>query len=339
MALPLTPGIYPFGTRPDGQAVERIVIADGTLALAVLTQGAILQDVRLDGVAYSLTIGTDTLPPYLGGMRSCGSLIGPVINRISNASAVIGGKTYRFEANQDGQHTRHAGEAGTQHKLWEIAEHTDTSVTLETTLPDGEGGFPGNRAVAARFAILEGGVFELRVAVTTDAETIVNFANHSYWNLDGTETYTGHRLQIAADRRCVSDATALVTGEIADVTDTFFDFRTAKALTPGADPVIDVNMCVADHRRAPTEVLTLTGTSGVTLTIATTEPGVQIYDAAGFKNDGARGHGGVSNAPFCGLAIEPQGWPDAPNHGNFPSITLGEGRAYEQITRYRFAKP
>lgn len=97
------------------------------------------------------------------------------------------------------------GAAGTQNKLWEIAEVSDTSVTLELGLPDGEGGFPGNRAVAARFSLLAGGVLELRVAMTTDRDTIVNFANHSFWNLDGTDTYAGHQLQVAADRRCLAD--------------------------------------------------------------------------------------------------------------------------------------
>lgn len=338
MTLSLSPGIYPFGSRPDGQAVERVVLSDGTMGIAVLTQGAILQDVRLDGVAYGLTIGTDTLDPYLAPMRSAGSLIGPVVNRISGGRATIDGETYEFERNQDGKHTRHCGEAGTQNKLWEIAEATDTSVTLELALPDGEGGFPGNRAVAARFSLPEPGVLELRVAVTTDRTTIVNFANHSYWNLDGTDTYAGHRLQVAADRRCLTDDRALVTGEVVPVDGSFFDFREPRELTPGQDPLIDTNMCVADSRRPLTEVLTLTGTSGVTMSVSTTEPGVQLYDGSGFTNGDAPGHDGRDNRPYCGFAIEPQGWPDAPNHSHFPQITLPEGRSYEQVTRYRFAR-
>ena len=338
MSALLPPGLYPFGTRPDGQEVRCIVLSDGVLTVAVLTQGVILQDVRLAGVPYSLTIGTDTLDPYLGDMRSCGSLIGPVINRISNASARIGGTVCRFEANQDGLHTRHSGAAGTQMKLWDVSERSDTAVTLECSLPDGEGGFPGNRAVAARLSLPEPGLLELRVAVTTDRDTIVNFANHSYWNLDGTETYAGHRLRVDADRRCLTDETALVTGEVEPVFGSFFDFRDGRVLSPGTDPRIDVNMCVSTRRRAPTEVLTLTGRSGVSMTVATTEPGVQLYDAALFKNAGAEGHDGRGNGPFCGLAIEPQGWPDAPNRPQFPSILLEEGHAYEQVSTYRFAR-
>ncbi len=336
MPGPLFPCVMPFGTRPDGQAVERAIISDDTLGVAVLTQGAILQDVRLAGVEHSLTVGTDTVEPYLGPLRSCGAIMGPVVNRISNGTAVIDGKTLTFERNQDGQHTRHAGAAGVNRKLWELAEHHDTSVTLEVNLPDGEGGFPGNRAVAARFRLTEPGVLELRIAMTTDADTLVNFANHSYWALDGSGSYAGHRLQVTADRRCLADEGALVTGEVVDVEGSFFDFRKGRMLAPGEDPRIDVNMCLDQARRAPQEVLSLTGRSGVRMRIETSEPGIQLYDGAGLSGDGALGHDGQPIGAFAGLAIEPQGWPDAPNHAHFPSILLRAGYTYEQVTRYRF---
>ncbi|MEM8554232.1 MAG: aldose epimerase family protein [Pseudomonadota bacterium] len=338
MASSLIPGVYPFGTRPDGQAVKRVVLANETLGVAILTQGAIIQDVRMAGVFHSLTIGTDTLEPYLGDMRSCGSLIGPVINRISNGSAHIGRYSYEFERNQDGKHTRHSGTAGTQRKLWEIDAVTDTALNLSLTLPDGEGGFPGNRQISAQFTLREPAELEMRVTSTTDKPTILNFANHSYWNLDGTNTYAGHRLQVAADRRCIADDGAMVTGEVAPVEGTFFDFREAVTLTPGEDPLIDVNMCVSTTRRNLTDVLRLEGTTGVSLQVATTEPGVQLYDGSGFKNAGAEGHDGRANAAYCGIAIEAQGWPDAINHAHFPSILVEPGHIYQQVTRFRFAR-
>ncbi|WP_240722799.1 galactose mutarotase [Poseidonocella sp. HB161398] len=339
MMASMIPGLYPFGRRPDGQEVQQVVLSDGTLSVALLTQGAILQDLRLHGVPYGLAVGTDTLEPYLGPMRSCGALIGPVINRISDGRAEIDGEAFEFERNQDGRHTRHSGAAGTQNKLWRIGELEDSAVTLELELPDGEGGFPGNRAVAARFSLTAPGTLEMRVAATTDRATIINFANHAYWNLDGTETYEGHRLQVAADRLCVSGPGSLVTGEVAPVEGSFHDYRAGKVLMPGQDPQIDLNLCVADRRRALTDVLTLTGRSGVEMTVATTEPGVQVYDGANFANGGAPGHDGRANGACCGLAIEPQGWPDACSHPGFPSILLEAGRSVEQVTVWRFSAP
>ena len=327
-----------FGSLSDGREVHQIVLSDGTLSVALLSLGCILQDVRLAGVDHSLTLGTDDLAAYAGPMRSCGSLIGPVINRISGGAAELDGTIYSFERNQDGKHTRHSGSAGTNRLVWDVAEMDETSVTFETSLRDGTGGFPGNRVVAARFSLTEPGVLEMRVAVTTDAPTWVNFANHSYWNLDGTETYAGHRLQVAADRYCVPGPGDLVTGEVLPIDGTPYDFRVGRMLSPGEDAKLDLNLCLADRRREPTPVLTLTGESGVSMVIETTEPGLQLYDANGLATGSATGHDGRSYVPYAGLAIEAQAWPDAPNQRRFPSIVLRPGRSYEQVTRWRFSK-
>lgn len=334
----LIPGKTFFGALPDGREVHQIVLSDGTLSVALLSLGCILQDVRLAGVAHSLTIGTDDLAAYAGPMRSCGSLIGPVINRISGGTAELDGERFDFERNQDGQHTRHSGAAGTHRLTWDVAELDETSVTFETSLRDGEGGFPGNRVVAARFRLTDPGVLEMRVAVTTDAPTWVNFANHSYWNLDGTETYAGHRLQVAADRYCVPGPGDLVTGEVLPVDGTPFDFREGRVLSPGDDAKLDLNLCLADRRRDLTKVLELAGATGITMTIETTEPGLQLYDANGFTTGGAVGHDGRIYASYAGLAIEAQAWPDAPNQRRFPSTVLRPGRAYEQVTRWCFSR-
>ena len=335
----MIPGTAAVGTLPDGQTIQQVILSDGTLSVAFLSLGCALQDLRLSGVPHSLTLGTEDATAYAGALRSCGTLIGPVVNRISGGSAKLAGRTYTFDRNQDGELTCHSGAAGTNRRLWDVAESDDTSVTFETSLRDGDGGFPGNRVVAARFALTEPGVLEMRVAVTTDAATWVNFANHSYWNLDGTETYDGHQLEVAADRYCVAGPGDLVTGEVLGVEGSPFDFRTARVLRPGNDPKLDLNLCVADGQRAPEHILTLTGASGVSMSLETSEPGVQIYDANKFATGGATGHDGRSYSPYAGLAIEAQCWPDAPNQPHFPSIVLSAGQSYEQVTRWRFAGP
>lgn len=338
MVAELNPGVTPFGTLDNGEVVQKITLGDGTLSVSLITLGAILQDVRLKGVSHSLTIGTEDLAAYVGDMRSCGSLIGPVVNRISGGSSELDGARYEFERNQDGQHTRHCGSAGTQRKTWRLLDHSGTHVDLGLTLPAGEGGFPGTREIAARFSLPEPGVLEMRVTATSDAPTWINFANHSYWNLDGTDTYAGHSLKIAADRYCVSDDTDMATGEVRSVGGTAFDYRAAKTLVPGTDPKLDMNMCVSDAQMPLRDVLELTGTTGTRMVLATTEPGVQIYDANGFGNGGATGHDGKDYDLYCGLAIEAQGWPDAPNQPHFPSVVLRPGETYQQVTRWRFSK-
>jgi aldose 1-epimerase len=320
--------ITPFGTTADGVDVQKITISQGDLSASILTKGATLQSVRLAGVAHDLTLGSDKLADYEGKMRHHGSLVAPVVNRFTGARAPIGGKTFQFEANQSARHTLHFGAMGTQHKIWDVAEVTESSVTLTLTLPAGEGNMPGNRPVRATFAIKDNAL-HLDVTATTDALTLFNVANHSYWNMDGSDTWAGHQMQIAADRYLPVTPDFCPTGEIAAVSGTHFDLRQLRPIVPGSD-TYDHNFCLSDGPVPLRPVLTLRGASGITMTISTTEAGVQVYDGRGSARPG--------RGLYEGLAIEPQNWPDAPNHAGFPSIELAPGQTYHHQTRWHFAK-
>lgn len=318
----------PFGTTKAGKTVHEITLANGTLTATVLTLGAILQDVRLTGVPYSLTLGSEHLPDYEGNLQFHGSVVGPVVNRLTDSQAHIDGQLHLFEANLAGRHTLHSGSAGTQAKVWQVLDHSDTTVTLFHEMPHGEGGFPGNRRLTARYD-LDGNALRLTLTTTTDAPGLANATNHSYWNLDGTDHMRDHSMQIDADHMLPSDDHFIPTGEIAAVENTPFDFRTPCALIPGAPP-LDNTFCVARARRAVTHCGTLRGSSGVTLQIATTEPGFHLFDARSARRP---------DRPFYeGLAIECQGWPDAPNKPGFPAIDVHPDQPVVQITQWRFSK-
>ncbi len=316
-----------FGVTAAGDAVHAITLASETLTVRILTLGAILQDVRLTGVDRSLTLGAERVADYEGGMLYHGALVAPVANRIGMSTAPIAGERHQFAAGPAQKHILHSGAAGTHLKLWQIEDATGAQVRLICDLPDGEGGFPGNRRVRVSYSVAN---TSLRMEVTceTDRPTLFNAANHSYWNLDGTDNWQGHTLRIAADHYLPATDEILPTGEIASVAGTEFDFRAGRVAGPGA-PALDHCFCLSQDRVALRPVLTLTGTSGVSLTMATTEPGVQIYDGHGARRPGR--HAGE------GVAIEAQGWPDAPNHPQFPSILLRPGETYRQITEWHFA--
>lgn len=325
------PGIAPFGTTADGRPVQKITLQDGGLCASVLTWGAVLQSVRLDGVAHGLTLGSSHLSDYEGAMCCHGSLVGPVANRISGAKAVIAGQAHEFDPNQDGRITLHSGAAGTHLKVWRLAELSETSATLTLDLPAGEGGFPGHRRLAARFTVQAPATLRLEVTASTDAPTLMNIANHSYWNLDGSAEWSGHRLTVLADHYLPTTPDFAPTGRIVPVAEGngAMDFRTAREITVGRD-IFDTNFCLAPARRPLTDALHLSGRNGVSMTIATTEPGIQIYDG---RNAQRPGHG-----PHEGLAIEAQFWPDAPSHPAFPSILLHPDDQWRQVTEWRFAK-
>jgi aldose 1-epimerase len=321
-------GVAAFGTTAAGIEVKKIKIARGDLSASIITKGATLQSVRLKGVAHDLTLGSDSLADYEGKLRNHGALVAPVVNRLTGARAPIGGKTFQFQANQADTHTLHFGSHGTQHKIWNIAEVSDSSVTLSLDLPAGEGNMPGNRVVRATFAITERGL-QLDVVATTDALTLFNAANHSYWNMDGSDTWAGHSLQIAAFAYLATTPDHTPTGDVTKVPGTDYDFREMRAIVP-AENVFDHNFCLSRDREPLRDVLWLKGASGLTLTVATTEPGIQVYDGRGTSRPG--------RGLYEGLAIEAQNWPDAPNHAGFPSIELAAGQTYHQTTEWRFSK-
>lgn len=319
-----------FGTTAAGQKVEAIDIAAGDLRATILTRGGILQDVRVEGIDNAITLGSEDIADYEAGMAYFGALIAPVANRLSQARAPIAGQIHAFPPNQNGTHLLHSGTAGAHTKIWSVIEAGDSAVTLACDLADGEGGFPGNRRIEARFDALPPATLRLTLRATTDAPTLMNIANHSYWNLDGSETWAGHRLRIAAEHYLPTDDDVIPTGEIAPVTGTQFDFRAGRVITPD-DTALDHNLCLSEGKRPLREVLWLTGTKGATMALATTEPGLQVFDGRTPGKTGAPVHEA--------LAIEAQGWPDAPNNPDFPQIELAAGDRYEQLTEWRFSRP
>ena len=302
-----------------------IVLTAGNLTVHILTWGAVVQDVRLAGVDHSLTCAPDALSDYQGDWCHHGALIGPIVNRISNARVKIDGMMHELERNQDGRIHLHSGKHGTHRQNWAVVVQTDTAVTLEIKLPDGMCGLPGNRVVRATYTVSAPATLTMDISGTTDADTVMSFANHSYWNLDGAVDWSGHHLQIDADRFLSCTADNYPTGDIANVTGTQMDFRDPRQVDVRNDH-FDNNFCLSDTRLPLRDVLTLTGVSGVRMTLATTETGVQIYD------------GRDTPHPFEALAIEAQSWPDAPNNRKFPSIRLPKGDTYEQTTQWRFTR-
>lgn len=311
--------VQQFGVTASGHAVHSITLTTGQLTATLLTYGCALQSLRVAGTPHDLTFGADSLAPYEGPLRFNGTLAGPVANRLSRAQAPIDGRIHHFPANEATGNLLHGGANGIQTRIWAMSDLATDTVTLTLRLPHNADHFPGNRSITARFG-LQDTTLRLQVSATTDAPTLMNIAQHSYWNLNGTPDWAGHTLQIAADSYLPTTPALLPTGDVAPVAGTPLDFRQPRRITPG-NPVMDTNFCLpAGSLR---DVLWLTG-HNLRLTLATDQPGVQVYD-------------GRHNAhPHDGLAIEPQGWPDAPNNAHFPSIALDPGQTYRQTTLWRF---
>lgn len=314
-----------FGTTPDGAPVDLIRLTGGGTVAQVLTWGATLQDLRVAGVAHSLVLGSDEFDAYLGPLRYSGAVVGPVANRIAGGTAVLDGRRYAFERNENGVTTLHGGHIGTDARLWTVAEVRENACTLTLHLADGEGGFPGNRDLTATYALEEDGALVIRLSAVTDAPSWINLASHGYWSVTGRDGLDDQVLQIGAmrylpvDDRLIPDAPAPVAG-------TRYDFREARPVIRNGDPLLDHNFCLDTS-----PALSLTG-DGIRLTVTTDAPGLQIYEAAHL--DAAGGHDGRHYGRHAGLAIEPQHWPNSPNNPDFPSIRLDPGDIWRQVSRF-----
>ena len=168
--------LAPFGQTADGRDVQKITLRSEQLTVTILTLGAVINDVRLTGVAWPLTLGSPDVAGYEGKLNSFGSFMGPVINRIKGCTAAIDGKSYRFEKHHSGDLTQHSGSTGMHRQIWSIAEHGPDYVVLTLNLPDGLGGFPGNRDIMLRYEI-EQACLTMTATATSDAATPFNPAN------------------------------------------------------------------------------------------------------------------------------------------------------------------
>ncbi|SEM74251.1 aldose 1-epimerase [Loktanella fryxellensis] len=318
-----------FGTTADGLDIDAVTLRAGDLTATILTWGAVVQDVRLSGVDYPLTLGSDHLADYEGEMRYSGSVIGPIVNRISTGRVAIDGMMYELERNAPNGIHLHSGSRATHLRPWKIAEATPDRVTLTLHLPDGDCGLPGDRHIRVVYTLIAPATLTMEITGKTDQPTLMNFANHAMWNLDNTPTWAGHTLRVAADRYLPATPDFTPTGEIADITGSPLDLRAGRVVTPG-NPDMDHNVCLSDAPTALRDVLWLTGQSGVTLTLATDQPGMQLFDGRWAIR--------LGKGTYEGLVFEAQNWPDAPTHDGFPSIRVTEDAPYRQFTTFSFTR-
>jgi aldose 1-epimerase len=318
------------------EAVDSVELSGHGLTARLIPRGATLVELCMHGHDAPLTLGLEDTAGYAAGDAGfMGATIGRVANRIGGACFSLAGRAYRTDPNFLGRHTLHGGRGGFHAHDWTLFSESRTACGFHLTSPDGEMGFPGTLQIEARFALRAPMTLQVEYLASTNALTLCSPTHHSYWNLDGSPDIRHHRLWVEADRYLPVDDDLIPTG-VATVEGTRFDFRHGAAPLARAG-LLDHNLCLSDGRVRLRQVAKLRSQlSGVEMSIATTEPGLQVYDGA--KLDRAGGLDGRYYGPHAGLALEPQAWPDAAHHDAFPLPVLRPGACYHQITTYSFRK-
>ncbi|MGV9942724.1 aldose epimerase family protein [Streptomyces sp. NPDC003401] len=317
-----------FGTLSDGTPVRRWTLERAGVRVRVLSYGGIVQSVEVpdrEGRGTDVVLGFADLDGYVTHPEPfLGALVGRYANRIARARFSLDGVSHALTPNE-GPNVLHGGVRGFDKRVWDV-EPVEHGLRLSRVSPHGEEGFPGRLEVTATYTLDASGALRLAYEAVTDRPTVVNLTNHSYFNLSGAGGAGGHRLRLAASRYTPVDDGLIPTGERADVTDTRFDFRTAREIGGGLDHNFVLDKGVTD---GPVEVAELYDpASGRVLTVATTEPGVQVYTAD---------HLGEPFGPGRGVALETQHFPDSPNRPEFPGTALRPGEVYRSETVYGFS--
>ncbi|HSL23633.1 MAG TPA: aldose epimerase family protein [Vicinamibacterales bacterium] len=342
----------PFGTI-DGAAVEIITLTNPTgLEVRAITYGGIIISLRTpdrQGNFDDIVLGYATAEEYArNNSPYFGAIVGRYANRIARARFTLDGKTYQLAANNGPNHL-HGGMKGFDKAIWKAEPFHDArnaGVVFSGRSAAGEEGYPGNLDVRVTYTLTDRNQLVIDYEATTDAPTVVNLTHHSYWNLAGagSRDILDHRLQIDADSYTPVDATLIPTGELAPVDGTPFDFRQPTAI--GAritqdnqqlkyGPGYDHNF-VLKRRGSPEPVARLIEpTTGRTLEVETTEPGMQFY-SGNFLDGTITGKDGRVYRKHYGLCLETQHFPDSPNQNHFPSTVLRPGDEFTSRTIYTF---
>ncbi|MGA0565301.1 aldose epimerase family protein [Ancylobacter sp. VNQ12] len=325
----------------DGSPIHEITLTgpDGSSA-RVLSWGATLRDLLVpgpDGAPVRVVLGYDNFEPYLTNPSYLGATCGRVANRIRAGRFRLDGRDYDVGRNEDGITHLHGGARGFSHRPWDIVAADATAVTLTRQSPDGEEGYPGTLDVRCTYRLSAPATITVEMTATTDAPTAVNLAHHSYFTLDPEGSVRDLEVEIAAHRYTPVGGELVPTGQVSPVAGTPFDFVRPRRLADQAT-LYDVNFVLDGTPHAPPRIAARARSprTGMSLTVFTTEPGLQLYDGQ-YLQPTEHGLGGQRHGPHAGICFEAQNFPDAVNHTAFPSPWLRPGRTYRQVTRYHFA--
>ncbi|BDD71944.1 aldose epimerase family protein [Streptomyces violaceoruber] len=317
-----------FGTLSDGTPVHRWTLERAGVRVRVLSYGGIVQSAEVpdrDGHTADVVLGFADLDGYVAHPEPYfGALVGRYANRIAGGRFPLDGRTYALAPNE-GPNTLHGGTRGFDKRVWDVAA-VEEGVRLSRVSPHGEEGFPGRLEMSVTYTLDGSGALRIAYEAVTDAPTVLNPTNHSYFNLSGSGHAGGHELRLAASRITPVDAGLIPTGGLDDVTDTRFDFRRARKVGSGYDHNYVLDKGVTEAAEKVAELYD--PASGRVLTVATTEPGLQLYTAD---------HLGEPFAPGDGIALETQHFPDSPNRPGFPSTVLRPGEVFRSETVYGFS--
>jgi aldose 1-epimerase len=320
------------GLFADEPARNFEIVSDQGFRATFNALGARLMTLQFpDG--FDAVVGAERIEDLLESDIHAGAICGRFANRIANGRFTLDGKQRQLSINEPPHHL-HGGASGFHGWIWQ-GEIEDDALVFSLVSPSREEGYPGKLNVSARYR-LDDNVLSCDIEARTTRPTIINLTNHAYWNLSGAETVTDHVLQISAQTYTPTDRELIPVGAVSFVSGTNYDFRQPVLLDKAFadDTGFDSNFCLEGERGVLHHAASLSAGPRA-FELFTTEPGLQFYTAA-HHGPSLKGKKGQTLRRFDAIALEPQNWPDAPNHPTFPSAVLRPGETYRHRMEWRF---
>lgn len=339
-----------YGTTPDGESVYEYTLDNNNgMSVVIINYGGIITNLYVtdkNGVKTDVVLGRENLEQYLKNDGYLGALIGRHANRIKKGVFELNGKEYHVGINE-GANSLHGGVHGFDQKVWDaIEEGTDSepSLVLSITSEDGEEGFPGNLDVTVTYTLTKNNSLIINYKAKSDADTVCNMTNHSYFNLAGHDSgvIDAHVLWINSSFYTPNDSEGMPTGEVLSVAGTPFDYRAPKPI--GQDIAADFEQIQMyngfDHNymisgrgyRKAAEAKCLE--NGIGMEVYTDQPAMQLYTSNGLP-EGIYKNGAEYkiHQAFC---LETQCVPNAMEFSHYPGPVLKKKQVYDTTTEYKF---
>ncbi|MCR4651388.1 MAG: galactose mutarotase [Lachnospiraceae bacterium] len=337
-----------FGVTKDNKECRLFTISNDRMSLSVTDFGATMVNLNVQNNRNGMTdilLGYDDVKGYEEDTVYLGCNVGRCANRIAKGEFKLNGEYYELDRN-DNPHCLHSGYSSYSKRMWRVIDYRDNGVTFGLISPHMDQGFPGELNIKISYTVTDNG-FEIDYKATTDADTVVNLTNHSYFNLNGHDDgdMTNCLLRLNADHFAPITVDYIPTGEIRTVHGTAMDFRVAKSIgrdiDSGEAQVVkaggyDHNFCVGSYDGTLKPVVKMNSiVTGIEMQIATDYPGVQVY--SGNMLNGVHGKKGCVYEKRSGICFEPQYYPNAVNQYGFLSPILHKGTEYYKRIRYSFS--
>jgi len=342
-----------FGSTKEGKNVTEYKLTNSSgMTVRIINYGATITSIMVpdkDGIQGDVVLGYDNIRGYEEGDEYFGCVVGRYANRIAGGSFMLSGKEYKLARN-NGPNSLHGGRKGFNSKIWKtetFISRDSVGLIMTYLSKDGEEGYPGNLMCKLIYSLNNSNELVMSYEAETDALTVLNLCNHSYFNLKdgGASSALEHELMIPASHYTPVDSTMIPTGELPPLAGTPFDFRVATEIGKRInDDHIQLKYGIGyDHNyvldKEPGELALAAKLSeeisGRILEILTTEPGIQFYSGNFLKGE-RTGKDGIKYNQRSGIALETQHFPDSPNQPDFPPVVLHPDEKFNSTTIFKF---